>query len=99
VGRRVSSLVVLSVWAVHGGRGWRSGGCVPGVGWRTPGKVRGVWGAVTAYQSGARLGGRLTVGQTWYSPGGVRGPVTGPRPEVSPRTGHTDERVSRCGSA
>jgi hypothetical protein len=31
--------------------------------------------------------------------GGVWGPVTGPRPEVSPRTGHTDKRVSRCGSA
>jgi hypothetical protein len=45
VDRRVSSLVVLSVWEVHCGRGWRSGGCVPGVGWRTPGEVRGGLGS------------------------------------------------------
>jgi hypothetical protein len=67
--------------------------------WEGTGQEDGESGKAGAYQSGARLGGRLTVGQTWYSPGGVRGPVTGPRPEVSPRTGHTDERISRCGSA
>jgi hypothetical protein len=64
---------VLSVWEVHCGGWWRSGGCVPGPGveWRTPGKVRGVWGLVTAYRSG--IGGRLAVGQTWYSSGGGSG--------------------------
>jgi hypothetical protein len=45
VDRRVSSLVVLSVWEVHCGRGWRSGGSVPWVGWRTPGEVRGGLGS------------------------------------------------------
>jgi hypothetical protein len=30
--------------------------------------------------------------------GGIRGPATVPRPEVSPRTGHIGECVSRCGS-
>jgi hypothetical protein len=58
---------VLSVWEVHCGRGWRSGGCVPGVEWRTPGKVREVWGLSRRIEAG--LGGRLAVGQTWYSPG------------------------------
>jgi hypothetical protein len=70
----------------------------PGLGGAHLVRSGGVWGAVTAYRSGARrsVDGRTNLVQ---SGGGVRGPVTGPRPEVSPRTGHTDERVSRCGSA
>jgi hypothetical protein len=91
--------VVVSCAVGAVGEGGGPADVFPGLGGAHLVRSGGVWGAVTAYQSGARLGGRLTVGQTWYSPGGVRGPVTGPRPEVSPRTGHTDERVSRCGSA
>jgi hypothetical protein len=89
---------VLSVWEVHCGRGWWSGGCVPGVEWRTPGKVRGGLGS----GHGVPERGSAVV---WRSdkPGavreGIRGPVTVPRPEVSHRTGHIDECVSRCGSA
>jgi hypothetical protein len=89
---------VLSVWEVHCGRGWRSGGCVPGVEWRTPGKVRrGLGGGHGVPERGFAVGWRSDKPGTVR--GAIRGPVTVPRPEVSPRTGHIGECVSRCGFA